>query len=300
MTTKLPDGQEHRAGARRAGAPVVVGADGPESDLAVEWAADEAVSRGVPLRVVRTWNSPPAQPWSAVADPTDTAAMRAGSERIAHRALRIAREHVPGVDADAVIGRGPAADFLIETGRRAGLLVLGSRRLNLVQRIFAGVSEPVSAEAPCPTVVVNGPAETSSPDAAVVVGVADRPGDADILAFAFEYAARHRLSVRAVLCWPHDPLATAQWRGESAEPERAARLLAETMAGWREQYPDVLVHAGVERGRPAHTLVAASTAQALLVVGREPHHLTHGAVRESVSRGVLHHATCPVAVVPTR
>jgi len=103
-----------------------------------------------------------------------------------------------------------------------------------------------------------------------------------------------------LLCWHHDALAAAQWRNEPPAPESATRLLAESLAGWREHYPDVPVHAGVQRGRPIAGLVAAATAQALLVVGREPHRVSHGAILGSVAQGVLHHATCPVAVVPTR
>ena len=43
--------------------------------------------------------------------------------------------------------------------------------------------------------------------------------------------------------------------------------LAESMAGWQEKFPDVEVHDMVVFGRPVSTLVHASNAARLLVVG---------------------------------
>jgi hypothetical protein len=119
-----------------------------------------------------------------------------------------------------------------------------------------------------------------------------------VLRFAFEYAAAHRLSLHAVLCWHPDPLHEMAWRGQPAAPERVRAWLSESLAGWREKYPDVNVVAAVEREHPVPGLVGAATAQHLLVVGTRGHHALVGTLLGSVSQGVLHHATCPVAVVP--
>jgi len=45
-------------------------------------------------------------------------------------------------------------------------------------------------------------------------------------------------------------------------------------------------------------LVAESMAQRLLVVGTRSRHPVAGTLLGSVAQGVLHHATCPVAVIP--
>jgi nucleotide-binding universal stress UspA family protein len=89
------------------------------------------------------------------------------------------------------------------------------------------------------------------------------------------------------------------WRAGPAAPARADAWLSEALAGWREKYPDVVVHAEVIRAHPVAGLVSASTAQYLLVVGKHGHHAMTGTLLGSVSQGVLHHATCPVAVVPS-
>jgi nucleotide-binding universal stress UspA family protein len=45
--------------------------------------------------------------------------------------------------------------------------------------------------------------------------------------------------------------------------------------------------------------VSASAGQYLLVVGNRRKHAHAGSLLGSVSQRVLHHATCPVAVLPT-
>ena len=59
------------------------------------------------------------------------------------------------------------------------------------------------------------------------------------------------------------------------------------------------MHPAVIREHPVAGLVLASAAQYLLVVGSRGRHALAGILLGSVSQGVLHHATCPVAIVPT-
>jgi nucleotide-binding universal stress UspA family protein len=74
--------------------------------------------------------------------------------------------------------------------------------------------------------------------------------------------------------------------------------LSEALAGWQEKYPDVDVHPAVVRDHPASGLLAAAAAQHLLVVGTRGEHALLGTVLGSVTQAVLHHASCPVAVIP--
>jgi nucleotide-binding universal stress UspA family protein len=121
-----------------------------------------------------------------------------------------------------------------------------------------------------------------------------------VLSFAFDYASRHNVPLHAVLCWRPSSNSDVQWSAELPPPPKASRWLAETTAGWQEKHPDVEVHRSVIRTHAVDGLVKQSHAQELLVVGG---HLTHprmAALLGSVSQGVLHHATCPVAVVHGR
>jgi nucleotide-binding universal stress UspA family protein len=88
-------------------------------------------------------------------------------------------------------------------------------------------------------------------------------------------------------------------RPEQPAPEGVEAWLAETLAGWQEKFPDVTVHREVIRDYAVAGLLTASTGQHLLVVGNRGRHALAGTLLGSVSQGVLHHATCPVAVVPT-
>jgi nucleotide-binding universal stress UspA family protein len=74
-------------------------------------------------------------------------------------------------------------------------------------------------------------------------------------------------------------------------------ILAERLAGWAEKYPEVPVQSRVVRGRAARALVEASARAQLVVVGSRGRSGLAGILLGSVSRAVLLHAHCPVAVV---
>jgi nucleotide-binding universal stress UspA family protein len=90
------------------------------------------------------------------------------------------------------------------------------------------------------------------------------------------------------------------WRREPPAPERVDAWLSESLAGWRLKCPDVVVHPEVIREHSTMGLVRASAEQQLLVVGSHGHRPTPATLLGSTSQGVLHLATCPVALVPTR
>ncbi|HET6213263.1 MAG TPA: universal stress protein, partial [Micromonosporaceae bacterium] len=64
-----------------------------------------------------------------------------------------------------------------------------------------------------------------------------------------------------------------------------------------ERYPEVDVRRLVVRGRTARVLIDATPGAALLVVGARGHGGFAGLLLGSVSRAVLQHAPCPVAIV---
>ena len=80
-----------------------------------------------------------------------------------------------------------------------------------------------------------------------------------------------------------------------ADEER--RLLGESLAGWAERYPNVVVHRELVRNRPGHALVERSAAAQLVVVGARGRGGFTGLLLGSVSQTLIHHAACPVAVV---
>jgi nucleotide-binding universal stress UspA family protein len=282
--------------------PVVIGVDETlTSHAALRWAVQEAAARHAALQIVCAYQSPPALAHDAYIDAStwDFRQVAHAAQSAAAQAADYVRPLEDSVAVSGWVREGNPVPVLLAESAQAQLLVVGSRRYEGIHGVVLGsVSSAVAARAACPVVVVCGPAAPRDEGAAVVAGI--QPGDSNepVLGFAFEYAAVHRLSLHAVLCWHPDPLHEMAWRGQPAAPDRIRAWLSESLAGWREKYPEVKVVAAVEREHPVPGLVGAATAQHLLVVGRRGHHALIGTLLGSVSQGVLHHATCPVAVIP--
>ena len=76
------------------------------------------------------------------------------------------------------------------------------------------------------------------------------------------------------------------------------KALAAALQPWRERFPDVPVVEHVEMGSAGQVLLSLSGRAQLLVVGRRADRSAVGARIGSVAHAVMHHAPCPVAVVP--
>jgi nucleotide-binding universal stress UspA family protein len=265
----------------------------------LDWAAREAQSRHRALHVVRAYHlSQATLPWESSTDRMITADLRRVAEKHVRDAVTHVRTHWPEIPVEGVVADGIAWDVLRDASRQADLTVLGSRHLNAVGcAVLGSVSTVVAASGFGSVVIVGAPPGDAAENPEVVVGVDGSEHMDSVLAFAFDYASRHKRTLHAVYCWSPDLLATMQWRPEPPAPERAERWLAESVAGWQEKHPDVTVHRGVIRESPVDGLVAQSASQELLVVGSHSRHARIASLLGSVSQGVLHHATCPVAVV---
>jgi nucleotide-binding universal stress UspA family protein len=237
--------------------------------------------------------------WSGLPEPEAQHARRVAEDVVA-KAITCASQLDARVQVQGEAIDGNPVPVLAEESHRGSLLVLGSRHQSAASAgVLGSVSAGAAARAACPTVVLRGPAAMAG-EGAVVVGVDGTEESELLLSFAFDHASRHRLPLQAVMVWHPDVLATMMWRAEPAVPVRAEAWLSEALAGWSEKYPDVEVHSAVVRDHPAAGLTAWASSAQLLVVGARGRHALVGTLLGSVSQAVLHHATCPVAVVPTR
>jgi nucleotide-binding universal stress UspA family protein len=75
------------------------------------------------------------------------------------------------------------------------------------------------------------------------------------------------------------------------------RLLAERLAGWQQEYPDVAVARVVTRDRPVRSLLQAAGAAQLVVVGSRGRGGFAGMLLGSTSHALTYHCPCPLVVV---
>ncbi|MER8047734.1 universal stress protein [Streptomyces sp. NPDC094032] len=284
---------------------IVAGVDGsPESLAAADWAAREALSRGLPLRLVHAWRWEPLD-LPLLQDPTTQQQAAQGVLREAEAA--VAERHPELPLTGRIIGDTPVA-ALLDASREAELLVLGSRGHGAIAGYLLGsYGQQVIAAARCPVVAVRSRdgASTEPPAGEILVGQQGSPEDsAPALRFAFETAAARGAALRAVRAWSLPPL-FAYSPGSMALADEAGGLvpyeekaLREALAPWRERYPDVPVTEHVELGSAGQVLLSGSGAAQLLVVGRRAKRGALGSLIGSVAHAALHLAPCPVAVVP--
>ncbi|MEV8045371.1 universal stress protein [Streptomyces griseoluteus] len=282
--------------------PITAGVDGTEESLAaLDWAAREAVRRGLPLRVVHAWEE--------IGElPADRDTQRAWVEEGIGRAVGSLTERHPGLDATLELTEDDAVDALLAAGADAEALVLGTRGHGAVVGFLLGsVGLRVVAETARPVILVRAGdrAEAESAGREIVVGQHGTPEDsAAALRFAFETAAARGATLRAVRAWTLPPVfayspGSLKLLDEAGglEPYEK-RALADALRPWRERFPGVPVAEHVEMGSAGQVLVSQATRAQLLVVGRRARRTAVGARIGSVAHGVLHHAGSPVAVVP--
>ena len=285
--------------------PITAGIDGTEESLAaLDWAAREAVRRDVALRVIHAWRF---QPYEGI-DAGDRDTQEGWARDAVTEAVRTVTGRHTGLDVSTEVVEGGSVDVLVAAAADAELLVLGSRGHGPVVGFLLGsVGQQVIAEAARPVVLVRAgdqaTAEASGRE--IVMGQEGDPEDsADVLRFAFETAAARGATVRAVRAWTLPPV-FAYSPGSLKLLDEAGGLepyekkaLASALQPWRERFPDVPVVEHIEMGSAGQVLLSVTARAQLMVVGRRARRTAVGARIGSVAHGVLHHADCPVAVVP--
>ncbi|MEU3891689.1 universal stress protein [Streptomyces sp. NPDC029041] len=288
--------------------PITAGVDGSQESLAaLAWAAREAVRRDRPLRVVHAWRAQtPELIETAVA--TDADSQAEWVHRAVTEAVGTVTERHPDLEVTTDVIEGAAADTLAAAAADAEMLVLGSRGHGRIVGFLVGsVGQQVIAEATRPVVFVRAGDQASSEAAGreIVVGQQGDPEDsAEALRFAFETAAARGATVRVVRAWSLPPV-FAYSPGSLKLLDEAGGLepyeqksLAAAVRPFRERFPGVPVEQHVEMGSAAQVLLSVAGTAQLMVVGRRAHRTAVGARIGSVAHGMLHHADCPVAVVP--
>ncbi|MFI1235890.1 universal stress protein [Nocardia salmonicida] len=286
-------------------AAVVVGADGsPGSIAAVRWAARAAADRGRALHIVHC-TGPIAQgtPRSAY-----DAFIFATMQDLQHAAEKViamadcdAREAAPEVIVTTELAHANPARALIAASAQANLVVVGAAAWAGSIAHLGSTLLAVASHAHGAVVVVRGP----DPDrltGPVVVGIDGSSVGEPAIGAAFAEASLRGTELVAVHAW--SDLSRGEFGGSSylslpiADFETGeAALLAERLAGWSEQFPDVTVRREVEVFGARERLAEWSKTAQLVVVGSRGRGGFRGLLLGSTSNWLVQHAECPVMVV---
>lgn len=285
--------------AARSNLPIVIGVDTSTVEgRTLRWAAEQAHLEGRRLQLVTA--AGPVSPGQGD--------HRLGSTRRNLRGgavLDWAREELhltaPYVEVDQMFQVADPSTLLIQRASSAHLVVLGSRgRGSLRSHVLGSVALAVVRHAACP-VVVHRPVCPGQARRGVVVAAEATEDSTSVLAFAFRQASLRRLPLR-VAHFVYDArseLVGVPMIGGLVEAhEQHERLLAESLAGLREDFPDVHVSVQTPGGMPAQGLASLSRKADLTVVGRHQRGIVARLLAGSVSGSVLQHGHGPIAIVP--
>jgi nucleotide-binding universal stress UspA family protein len=281
---------------------VVVGVDGStNSDVALDWAVDEATRKGLQLHIIHAFSTD--YPLTSIRfgysiDRLRELALKVRTDsilraRCAKPDLGITWEHLTCGPAAALVGASETADTLV-----VGAQGMGAAR----DPLMGSVSAQVAEHAHCPVVVVHTSPTPAPAKAPVVVGIDGSASSMNAIAYAFEQASSRGVGLTALHAgWVEYGDAAAASSIRSADWQMFAQegqaLVAESLADWQEKYPDVTVRRRSVRAFPVGALAHESKKACLVVVGTRGCGGFAGLALGSVSQGVMHRARCPVAIV---
>ena len=290
--------------------PVVVGIDDFEnSDALIAAAAHEAKIRQAALWLAHVYSGfgAPVTPGISAGYAPEELLRENAVAQLDAAATRL-REGNTALHVETLPLSGSPAHALTDAAAACGasLLVVGGRgRGGFTGQLLGSVSLRVLTLSPSPVLVVRGEADPRTRRVMIGVDIDDPTSGPDMIALAFEEAGWRGADVYAFYAW-EDPTFLYASAGDSILRERRAEALEDrrqrldaVLAPWRDKYPELSVTSEVLAGSPAKLLVESTELVDLLVVGGKAREKGHEGMRiGALTHTVLHHAHCPVAVVP--
>ena len=281
---------------------ILVGIDGsPASDAAVAWASREAVIRRMPITLMHVV-APIVVGWPVgqlYADMPEW--QRDNAQHVIEHARKIlssglSEPEVPVVQTETVYSS--AVPTLVEASKDAWMIVVGDQGMDALGRLLLGsLSTALIQHAHCPVAIIRSEDTAPDPDAPVLVGIDGSAASEAATALAFDEASRRGVDLVALHVWSDVgvfPALGMDWRDRESQGQE---VLAERLAGWQEQYPDVHVRRLLFCDKPARWLLQESARAQLVVVGSRGRGGFPGMLLGSVSSAVAHSAKIPVIVV---
>jgi len=263
---------------------IIVGIDG--SRIAVHaalWAVDEAISRGVPLRLVAAAGTPAERPDAEAAVRSAAAAVAATG-----REVRIETEVIVGAPIPA----------LLAASVTAAMVCVGAVGLKHFDRNRVGsTAGALVASARCPVAVVRGSAAPADASPGwVVVELDETPASAAVLQFGVEEARLRGAPLRVLGSWQsrytdiHDSHAVA-------DGNRLIRAqLDRRLSHWKHLYPDLDVRPVAIHGS-ALAYLSKHAAEIQVVVVGAPNAIGVGELLAPIGLTALQDTDCTIVIV---
>ncbi len=280
---------------------ILVAVDGsPESDAALGWATSEAVMRHLPLTlmhviapVVVSWPVRYLKASYAAWQEDNAKHVIEQAQKSVHAAASSSNPSIQiEICHDGVV-RG-----LISASRKATLTVVGSRGLGAVGgSILGSVSRGLLHYARSPVAVIRPQEPTADATAPVLLGIDGSPASETATELAFDEASRRGVDLVALHAWSDVSVVGAVGVDWSEYQQEGHEVLAERLAGWQEQYPEVHVRREIVCDRPANWLIEHSGRSQLVVLGSRGRGGFTRLLLGSVSTTVAEASKAPVIVV---
>ncbi|MFG2330927.1 universal stress protein [Streptomyces sp. NPDC048604] len=279
---------------------VVAGIDAsPAARTAALWAAAEADRRGRPLHLVHAADTDRRALWSSAE--SIEAVRQAGNELLLDTVSAV-RERFPDLTVTRELGRQEPVAGLLAAGGRRGTIVVGSRGLGGFSSLMLGsIGLGVAARAEVPVIVVRG--EGERPETGTVTAAVHGVEDLSWLLLAAAEAHARKATLRLVSVWnvlTHVGSVATMLDDLDEIARRRVQKLKELADRVRGAYPDLIVGHNVETGTSTSgILIEASAHTDLVVMGRGGRPLGVGPALGRVAHALIHHAQCPVQIVPS-
>ncbi|MGV8875131.1 MAG: universal stress protein [Rhodococcus sp. (in: high G+C Gram-positive bacteria)] len=266
---------------------IVVGVDGSGLSLAaVGWAARAAELRGVPLKLVSAYQVKNVYTaLAAVPSHIGSEELGAADTTLAWAAL-VARRSVLMPDAlsiDVEALRGPPIQVMVEQSCGAAMIVVGTRgNGDYFAELLGSLSTALAVHAHCPVVIVPGSVSIDPTRESIVVGIDGSIGNQPALRLAFEEASLRGTGLVAVHV--------------TADDSTGQSVLAETLAGWEQEFPQVSVTRTLLHGNVVENILELSERAQAVVIGGGRRGGTTGRLLGSTVRSLAHRADCPLII----
>ena len=286
---------------------IIAGVDGGDAGLrAVDYAVVEAQLYGAALVIAHVVDQ---HALFGIPVPAGRrkALLAAGHAAAQAGARRATATGFPSRRITTEVSVGSPAETLAALSAEATEMVLGRRDLKGVERLFAGsTSIALASRVSCRLIIVPqgwDPGDRNSRTGGIVAGIDGARESLPVLREAFEQASSRRCELSVIYAFEPPTFnfaGVAEYQDTLHEwMELAEEQIAETVAAFDSDYPDVVVHRRFLRDNPVTALLSSSLDSDLLIIGVRGRRASAGLRVGSVARAVVAGAECPLALIAT-